>query len=184
MTYAYDSGRRTDYILLIFAPERLDGQFAIVRLHLRHVLAAELTESTIDGAWETQPRMLTMPIGQLTHAAFASTNPGTANQDLTYLYDAAGEPYSRPSSGGSNNGLYKLTANNEIHPNRLDDLNTATISNGNLHFSCEPQIPVVDELCLQLKDILNLSGVTGMNGAWTATIMMNSAIKPARQPQR
>ena len=55
------------------------------------------TMRTVDGQWTYTYD----PSGQLTHAVFASTNPGIANQDLTYVYDAAGNRVQAVQNGAA-----------------------------------------------------------------------------------
>jgi RHS repeat-associated protein len=49
-------------------------------------LGHELSETTTDGQWSYTYDA----IGELTHAVFTSTNAGLPNEDLTYVYDQAG----------------------------------------------------------------------------------------------
>src|SRR5262249_2137735 len=46
----------------------------------------QATMASLDGTWTYEYDAL----DQLTHAVFTSTNPSISNQDLSYLYDAAG----------------------------------------------------------------------------------------------
>lgn len=81
-TYAYDAA--SDLLHLVNY-----GPGAVVQSHFDYTYDAvnqRTSEGTIDGDWNYTYDAT----GQLTHAVFASTNPAIASQDLTYVYDAAG----------------------------------------------------------------------------------------------
>ena len=58
----------------------------MVRLYTYDNLGRKTEVDTIDGTWSYEYDLS----GQLTGAVFASTNPDISSQDLTYVYDAAG----------------------------------------------------------------------------------------------
>jgi len=80
--YTYDAADNVTEILDLAA----DGS-VVTRLNYTYDANARVTsETTLDGAWAYEYDAA----GQLTHGVFTSTNATVANQDLTYVYDAAG----------------------------------------------------------------------------------------------
>ena len=83
-----------------------------------------MTETTINGAWAYSYD----DDGQLVHAVFKSTNPAIANQDLQYVYDAAGNRVSTAI-----NGITTAYVTNNL--NQYTSVGTAALSydaDGNL----------------------------------------------------
>jgi RHS repeat-associated protein len=81
-TYDYDS---TGQMLLLInhAPGgTIDSRFA----YTYDAVGRRETMTTLDGVWNYEYD----PTGQLTHAAFVSTNPAVAKQDMRYIHDAVG----------------------------------------------------------------------------------------------
>ena len=83
-TYTYDAdGNLLDLVEL---RGRRHGRQQL-RLHLQRARARRPAMATIDGTWTYSYDNA----GELVHAAFASTNPSVPSQDLTYVYNAAGD---------------------------------------------------------------------------------------------
>src|SRR5262249_20902300 len=81
-TYDYDAAGQLLH-LINYAP---DGTVNSRFDYTYDVFGRRTTEATLDGEWTYSYD----PIGQLTYAVFASTNSTVPNQDLQYVYDAAG----------------------------------------------------------------------------------------------
>lgn len=92
-TYQYDADNNL-LLLTNYAPGgTVNSQFA----YTYNDLGQRVTETTINGTWTYSYDA----DGQLVHAAFTSTNPAIANQDLQYEYDAAGNRTSTIVNGVS-----------------------------------------------------------------------------------
>ena len=82
-TYEYDpAGNVIKLVNLAADGKTVNSEFD----YTYNALGLVTTEQTSDGAWAYSYDA----DGQLTHAVFTSTNPNLPNQDLQYLYDAAG----------------------------------------------------------------------------------------------
>ncbi|MGD9632157.1 MAG: CARDB domain-containing protein, partial [Pirellulales bacterium] len=81
-TYEYDAAGQLLH-LVNYAP---DGSVNSSFDYTYDALGLRTTMGTVDGTWSYEYDAT----GQLTHAVFASTNPAISSQDLTYVYDAAG----------------------------------------------------------------------------------------------
>jgi YD repeat-containing protein len=81
-TYEYDAAGQLLH-LINHAP---DGSINSRFDYTYDILGQPIGMETLDGIWAYEYD----PTGQLIHATFASTNPDISDQDLTYVYDPAG----------------------------------------------------------------------------------------------
>jgi RHS repeat-associated protein len=81
-TYEYDAVGQTTRITN-YAPDSSISSFSN---YTYDELGRQTGVTTLDGAWTYDYDA----IGQITHAAFASASPLISSQDLTYVYDSAG----------------------------------------------------------------------------------------------
>ena len=94
-SYSYDGLGNVTQI----QTEAADGSVTSQLNYTYDVNSRPVTVTSLDGTW-TYGRDAQ---GELTHAVFASTNPSIANQDLTYVYDAAGNRTETIFNGAVNN---------------------------------------------------------------------------------
>ena len=92
--------------------------------------ARPVTVTSLDGTWTYSYDAE----GELTRAVFLSVNPSIANQDLTYVYDAAGNRTETIFNGAVNdyttNGLNQYTASDGTTYNYDADGNLASTTQG------------------------------------------------------
>jgi RHS repeat-associated protein len=81
-TYSYDTAGQLTSIVNLATDSSVNSRFD----YTYDELGRQVGTNTLDGNWTYTYD----DIGQLTGAVFASTNPEIPNQDLTYVYDAAG----------------------------------------------------------------------------------------------
>jgi RHS repeat-associated protein len=81
-TYAYDAAGELLHLVNYAPGGAVNSRFD----YTYDGLGRRITDATVDGTWTYTYDA----IGQLTHAVFASTNQAVPNQDLAYIYDAAG----------------------------------------------------------------------------------------------
>ncbi len=81
-TYSYDAVGQLTSIVNLATDGAINSRFD----YTYDELGRQIRTNTLDGNWTYTYD----DIGQLTRAVFASTNPEISNQDLTYVYDAAG----------------------------------------------------------------------------------------------
>jgi RHS repeat-associated protein len=81
-TYTYDFAGQVLSLVNHAANGTLNSSFT----YTYNAVGQRTTMTTLDGSWSYSYD----GIGQLTNAVFASTNANIASQDLTYVYDAAG----------------------------------------------------------------------------------------------
>jgi RHS repeat-associated protein len=99
-TYTYNSANQ----LLSLTNQRADG-VVLSRFDYTYDRLGRRTQvGTLEGQWS----YVHDAVGQLTQATFASNDPAVPNQDLTYMYDAAGNRVRTIENGGAT--VY--TANN------------------------------------------------------------------------
>jgi RHS repeat-associated protein len=150
-TYTYDAAGEVTSLINYKANNAVNSSFA----YTYNNLGQRTSQTTLDGTW-TYTYDAT---GQLTNAVFASTNTAIANQNLTYVYDAAGNRIKTIQNGtttnyNANNLNEYTSAGNTIYSyDRAGNL-IAKVSNG--------------QTTTYGYDANNrLIAVTGPDGTWT-----------------
>ncbi|HEY4233761.1 MAG TPA: RHS repeat-associated core domain-containing protein, partial [Lacipirellulaceae bacterium] len=150
VTYSYDAaGDLLD--LVNYAP---DGSVNSRFDYSYDSLGRRITEGTVDGNWTYSYDA----IGELTHAVFVSTNPSVVNQDLAYVYDAAGNRTETIINGVTTN----YTVNNLNEYTQVGDTAYMYDADGNMISTTDPTGTTTYAYNAQNQ----LSGVTGASGTW------------------
>jgi RHS repeat-associated protein len=94
-TYQYDQAGQVTQLTNYAADNSINSSFN----YTYNSLGEQTSEATLDGTWTYQYNAL----AELTNAVFASTNSSVASQNLTYIYDAAGNRIQTIENGTTTN---------------------------------------------------------------------------------
>jgi RHS repeat-associated protein len=150
-TYAYDANGNLLHLVNYAPGGAVNSRFD----YTYNSLGEQTMETTMDGTWTYTYDV----IGELLHAVFVSTNPAVTNQDLTYVYDGAGNRTETIVNGVTTTyttnkmNQYTQIGGTTYEYDANGNLISATASSGTTSYSYNAE----DQL----------SGISGPDGSWT-----------------